>query len=298
MRSKNTVAVTGAAGHLGFRCLSFLASDGFDVLATDIVEANPSKAKFVAADLTEPSSIREAIRGAQAVVHCASIHPWKEYTDSQYIDTNIKGTWNLYHEAASLGIKRVVLTSSISAIGYPDHPADTPLITEDCRYPLKDLYALTKNVQETIAGSYAATHGIRTIAIRPPPFMPKPWLETGFLLTGVFAIVDDIASAHVSAVNTIMREEECPSFEAFFAVNELPYTRDDIISLGPEANVESLVRKHWPSPYEWLIGKGYCGTRLVGRYDISKARERLGWSPKFNFLEWFEENITPGYGSL
>jgi nucleoside-diphosphate-sugar epimerase len=292
MRAKIKVAVTGAVGHLGSRCVSLLASEGYDVVATDVLEANPPEAKYIKADLTDSSSIRDAIRGAQIVVHCASIHPWREYTDSQYIDTNIKGTWNLYREAAELGIKRVVLTSSISAIGYPEHPADLCPITEERLFPLNDLYSLTKNVQETIAKTYAATGDITTIALRPPPFMPKPWLDTGFLLTGVFAIVDDIASAHVAAANWMVDREERPNFEAFFVVNELPYTRDDVVSLGQDANVEPLVKKHWPSQYEGLIGNGYRGTRLVGLYDISKARERFGWSPKFNFLEWFEENSS------
>jgi UDP-glucose 4-epimerase len=299
MGANTFVVVTGAAGHLGSHILPSLVSGGFEVRGTDRIDPAvlPEYVGFVKSDLTDPGSLREALDGADVVVHCASIHPWKEYSDAQYLDSNVKGTWNLYSQASSLGIESAVLTSSIAATGYPPHPADACPVREDHRFPVKDLYGLTKSFQETIATSYADRGLVHTIALRPPPFMPLPSLETGFLLTGTFSLVDDMASAHVAAVLTIAgRRESARSlepFEAFNTTNQLPYTQRDVRSLGPDANVLSLVREHWPDAYDWLAERGYEGTRLMGLYDLSKARKLLGWRPEHNFEEWFSANAGP-----
>ena len=91
------------------------------------------------------------------------------------------------------------MTSSIAAIGYSNVPVESWPVTEDMQFPLGDLYSYTKHAQEDIARLFAYRNAISTIALRPPAFMPIPALDTGFALTGNFAVVDDIAAAHMAA---------------------------------------------------------------------------------------------------
>lgn len=291
------VLVTGAAGHLGFHLVPELLSAGFEVTGFDVAEPPgpvPEGCRFLCADLTDVPTLTRAVGEVTLIVHCASLHPWKTYTDEQYLDANIEGTWNLYAAAVASGVDRIVLTSSIAATGYQNVPTDAWPIREDAQFPLGDLYSFTKHAQEDIARSFAHREQVRTIALRPPAFFPRPDLETGFLLTGNFALVDDMVSAHVAAVRVMsgLQEPGGPlcSFEAIHVTNKLPYTPQDAELLEPGRGVRRLVQKYWPEAYEWLVGHGYQGASLAALYDLSRAQRILGWQPVHNFEQWFAQH--------
>jgi len=271
-----------------------LASEGLAVVGLDVVEPTrplPDGCPFILSDLADPEAAADALAGIGMVVHCAAVHPWKTYSDGQYVDSNVKATWHLYAAACKLGVDRVVLTSSIAAIGYGGD-ASWP-IDEDAIFPIGDLYAFTKHAQEDIARMHAGTGKVCTISLRPPAFMPLDELETGFRLTGAYAMVEDVASAHVAAVRVLagLQEPGAPlePFEAFFTTNALPYTSEDAKMMAAEGTTAPLVEKHWPEAYGWLIGRGYKGTWLPAVYGLAKAERLLSWRPAHSFERWFAE---------
>lgn len=290
------VLVTGAAGHLGSHLCPELVREGFEVTATDMAELPPGKpahSDFVQGNLSDRSTAQAAVDGAELIVHCASIHPWKDYTDDEYLDANIKSTWHLYAAAAEAGVSRVVLTSSIAAMGYAATPDCWP-VTEEFQGVPQDLYSVTKHAQEDIAQQFAARAGIRTIALRPPAFMPKPDLETGFGLLGTYAVVEDMVSAHVAAVRVLAGGSTSGAslqpFEAVYCALALPYTADDVARSGNSGQVNlDMVRTHWPHAAGWLVERGFGGAWLPAVYDISKARRLLGWEPRCDFDWWFSQ---------
>lgn len=286
------VLVTGAAGHLGSHLIPELVRAGFIVTGVDLADYPAERTaphRFVKTDLTDRKAIDEILRGADLIVHCASIHPWKPYTDDQYLDANIKGTWHLYASAAEQGIERVVLTSSIAAVGYPVSPEHWP-VTEAYQGIPGDLYSLTKHAQETVARQFAAQGRVRTIALRPPAFMPRPDLETGFGLLGAFARVEDMVSAHLAAVRVLAGRQPTPDplqpFEPFFCTLPLPYTAAEGREFGGSVTLD-LARRYWPQATDWLAERGFQGAWLPGVYDISRTRRLLGWEPRFDFDGWF-----------
>jgi nucleoside-diphosphate-sugar epimerase len=290
------IVVTGAAGHLGSHLVSALRDANFDVVGIDrLAPAVSPEYPFIAADLVSQDNeerVLEALHGAHCIAHCASIHPWKEYTDDEYLDANVKGTWKLYSLAERAGVSKVVLTSSIVACGVNIPSGDWP-VREEKEYTLNDLYSFTKHAQEDIARHFAAIKNIQTIALRPPAFMPKPELETGFLLTGNFAIVSDVASAHLAAVEVLCgrRESSVPlkPFEAIFTTTALPYSAEDATAFEHDG-IKSLVNKYWPHAQDWLLERGYESGWLIAVYDLAKAQRVLGWQPSYNFEQWFEEH--------
>ncbi len=293
MTDSSKLVVTGAAGYLGSHLIPTLVADGFDVTGVDMVEPSTAAGyRFVRADLTDRPALEAALTGAQLIMHCAAIHPWKAYVDDQYLDANIKGTWQLYKAAVAQGIDRIVMTSSIAAVGYANiTPAHWPL-GETFQTTTTDLYCLTKQTQEAIARQFAQLGLVRTVALRPPAFMPKPPLETGFNLLSNFALVADIANAHLAAVRVLAERQPTPAplqaFEAFFTSNALPYTSAD----GPllEANGQvglRLVRRYWPDAVDWLQARGFTSRSLPAVYALTKAKQLLNWAPTFNFEQWF-----------
>jgi len=292
-----TVLVTGAAGHLGSYLVPMLVREGFHLRGLDMVSPAaplPDECAFMQSDLSDRDSLREALQGVDFIVHTASLHPWKTYTDDQYLDANVKGTWALYALAAELGIGRIVLTSSIAAIGYSHIPMDQWPVGEDALFPLTDIYSYTKYTQETIARMHADAGTIRTFALRPPAFMPTAELDTCLAMTGPFCVVDDIASAHLAALR-VMCGHQAPggrvgAFEAFNTVNRLPYTA--AMCREVDGDPKRLVQRCWPDAYEWLLDMGFTGQGIFASYDISKAREVLGWEPAFNFEQAYAALIS------
>lgn len=281
------VLVTGAAGHLGSSLAPMLVADGFDVRGLDMLapaKPLPAECVFTQADLSDRDALGAALQGVDVIVHTASLHPWKTYTDDQYIDANVKGTWTLYALAAELGVGKVVLTSSIAAIGYGNIPMAAWPIGEDALFPLSDIYSYTKYTQETIANIYATAGTICTFALRPPAFMPAPPLATCMAMTGSFCVVDDIAAAHLAAVRVIAglqaAGDDVGMFEAFNTVNRLPYTAEMCRQVAGDGM--KLAKLCWPDQYDWLVDNGFEG-HAGPAYDIAKAERVLGWQPEFNF---------------
>lgn len=290
------VLVTGAAGHLGSHLVADLAREGYDVTGLDMVELPAgagSPLRFVRAQLSDGQAVARCLEGTELVVHCASIHPWKQYSDDQYLDANIKATWHLYKAAAAAGVRHLVLTSSIAAVGYRVPPALWP-VSPDYQGVPEDLYSLTKHAQETIARQFADQGTVRTIALRPPAFMPRGELETGFGLLGAFALVQDIASAHLAAVQVLSGRRSAPEplrpFEPLFCTLPLPYTANDLEGQAGGRVTLELAQQHWPQAADWLAAHGFTGAWLPAVYDISRTRHLLGWEPSFDFNWWFSQH--------
>lgn len=297
MSSPLRVLVTGAAGHLGSHLVPLLLETGLAVTGLDMAApaAPPVGWRLLHGALADRELLRAALTGQDLVVHCASIHPWKPYPDEQYLDANVKGTWLLYTAAAEAGVDRMVLTSSIAAAGYQAVPTGAWPVGEEQQFPLGDLYGLTKFSQEQIARLFAEQGRVQTIALRPPAFMPRPDLETGFQLTGNFALVEDIAAAHLAAVR-VLGGLQAPGgalapFQAVTVTNALPYTPGDAALLVDGNNVRRLAEKYWPAAYPWLVSQGYQGVGLYALYDLGRARRLLGWQPRHNFEQWYREHV-------
>jgi len=281
------VAVTGAAGHLGSHLCPLLAERGHQLIRSDLADPPDAPGEFRKLDLTHPAQARAALEGAELVVHCASIHPWKQYTDDQYLDCNLKGTWHVLAAAADLGITRIVHTSSIAVYGdYGFPPYRWPVPEHQPPTDPADIYRVAKMTQEMMARRFVVSCGLRVAALRPPAFMPKPDLDTGLALLGHFALVDDIASGHAAAVEHF---DELPNaFEPFNITNALPYTPDEGRQLL--ADPRPIMERHWPGAWDWFVARSRTPAPRPTVFDLSKAERLLAWRPTHNFGWWWEQH--------
>jgi UDP-glucose 4-epimerase len=140
------ILVTGATGKVGSRLARRLAQRGDHVRA--LVRDRARGADLIAAgvelhdgDLLDPSSLAAAVRGVDAVVHCAAF--FRGATAEQAHAVNDLGTQHLARAAAAAAVRRFVFTSTGLVYG----PKGGQLAAEDdpcaptAAYPVSKLAA-------------------------------------------------------------------------------------------------------------------------------------------------------------
>lgn len=107
------ILVTGATGKVGSRLVTRLAPRG-DIRALvrdpDKAALLPASIERVRGDLLDAASLGAALRGIDAVVHCAAF--FRGATPEQAHATNDAGTQHLATAALAAGVKRFVFTST------------------------------------------------------------------------------------------------------------------------------------------------------------------------------------------
>ncbi len=164
------VVVTGGSGLAGRAIVQDLVEHGHAVLNADRVKPATALCPFRFANLEDLGQVYGCLHGAEAVVHFAAIPRPSFDTDEVVYRTNTMTTFNVLEAAAQLGIRRVVLASSMSVLGYPFYyhyfaPEYVPI---DEQHPLKpqDPYALSKVVGEVLAQGFVRRSGMTVISLR------------------------------------------------------------------------------------------------------------------------------------
>lgn len=189
------VLVTGAAGHIGGHVIDDLLAHGHRIVATDLVPVDdPRLDRVHTGDLRDRELVRDAMAGAEAVVHLGAIpHPNSD-DDSALFATNCLTAHRVLDEAGRTGVRRVVAASSLSAVGLawspkPQSPRYVPL---DEEHPtlVQDPYGLSKVVLEEVARATHRRHGTDIVCLR------LPFTGSGERLAKQLAAVRDDPAAH------------------------------------------------------------------------------------------------------
>ncbi|XP_031740820.1 tetraketide alpha-pyrone reductase 2 isoform X4 [Cucumis sativus] len=305
--------VTGGTGFIASYLVKTLLENGHHVRTTVrnpdygrvgfLWEFNGAKErlKIVKADLLEEGSFDEAIEGVDGVFHTASpvLVPYDNNIKTTLIDPSINGTVNVLNSCLKANsVKRVVLTSSCSAIRYRYDVQQLCLLNEShwtdpdyCkRYNL--WYAFAKTLAEKEAWRMAGEHGIDLVVVNPsfvvgPLLTPKPTSTQHLVLTIMkgergeypnctlgFVHVDDVVAAHILAM-------------------ENPKASGRIICSSTVAHWSQIIdtlRSKYPSyPFESKCSfqQGECNPHNM---DTSKISE-LGF-PGFKTMEqMFDDSI-------
>jgi UDP-glucose 4-epimerase len=157
------IAITGGGGELGRTLTPYLIAQGHSAVSIDRsppAESPPSahRPEFVAADTRDFGQFVASIRGCDGLIHLAAHRSPINMIDHVVYADNTVSSYNALSAAATLGIQRVCLASSINAIGgafsraprYDYFPVDEqhPTYAEDA-------YSLSKWVLEQQADAFA-----------------------------------------------------------------------------------------------------------------------------------------------
>ncbi len=332
-----TALVTGAGGFLGRHVIDLLVARGEQPRA--LVRAGAQTAALAEAgadvyscDLGNGPLPREVLRGVDRVLHCAArTGPWGP--DDEYQRVNVTGLAALVHAALEAGVRRFVHVSSITVHGNDvqgEADEDAPLRAEPNPYS-----------RSKLAGERLLARMIREQ--RAPVTIVRPGWIYGPRDNSSFArIARRVESGHMvtlgsgtnhlpliyvgDAARGILLASESPQAEGrpYLLVNDEPVTQREFIGalageLGAPAPTRSL-------PYGLALRLGAIaeargrlarspepppvtryGVQLLGgenRFDISRARRELGFSPQVSMAEgvrrsvdWYRSATAPNGGA-
>jgi len=286
------ILVTGSAGHLGEALVRTLRPRGHDVVGLDVL---PSPFTDAVGTISDPSFVREHMRGAQAVIHAATLHKPHVATHAKqaFVDTNITGTLTLLEEAIRAGVGAFVFTSTTSTFGdalTPPEGAPAAWITEEVTPVPKNIYGVTKTAAEDMCALFHRDHGLPCVILRTSRFFPeeddnevvRDAYEDANLKANEYLYrrveIEDAVNAHLLAL------ERAPAlgFGKFILSATTPFTRADLPELARDA--PSVVRRLYPEYEALYTARGFRMFPRIDRvYVNERARIHLGFRPKYDF---------------
>ena len=209
---------------------------------------------------------------------------------------NISGFLNMLHASKEAKVKSFTYAASSSTYG--DHPA-LPKLEENIGNPLSP-YAVTKYVNELYAGVYAKTYGFKSIGLRYfnvfgqrqdpdgayAAVIPK-WTSNMIKGEEVFINGDGETSRDFCFIeNTVQMN--------ILAATAKDEVKDEVynVAVGDRTTLNELYEAIQTALYqcgiknqrEAIYRDFRAGDVRHSQADISKARDKLGYSPEFNII--------------
>jgi UDP-glucose 4-epimerase len=165
------VLVTGGAGYVGSASVEALIVAGHDVAVLDDLStghraAVPAGVTLEAGSYADTDTVVRLIEHEQidAILHCAarSLVGESIRDPARYYRDNVAGGIGLLEAARTVGVSRVVFSSTAAVYGAPE----TTPIPEDA--PLRPInpYGETKRTLEGALGWYGTAYGLRSVSLR------------------------------------------------------------------------------------------------------------------------------------
>jgi NAD dependent epimerase/dehydratase len=314
--SSKKVLVTGAGGFIGSHLAEQILGRGASVRA--LVHYNAlgrwgwldtsevvDEIEVVAGDISDRDSVRKALQGVEVVFHLAALIgiPYSYQAPASYVHTNITGTLNVLQSALDQGVECVVHTSTSEAYGTAQY------VPIDENHPLQGQspYSATKIGADKLAESYFRSFGLPVVTIRPfntygprqsgraviPTIITQtltqdrvrlgnlsPTRDLNFVLDTVAGFID--AAEHPEALGQVINLGTGREI----SIGDLAQTIFTL--LGKEVPIEPEDQRTRPEASEV--------DRLCA--DITRARQVLGWEPRYSLEEglsltiaWIKDNL-------
>lgn len=325
-----TVMITGA-GLVGCQAAQHLVEQGETPVLFDVAPqmnnisriVDPDKIKIVKGDLTEPLEVMAAIENENIdrIIHTAAFMTAAiRERPAMGIKANVMGLLNILEAARIFGLKRVVFTSSnttyLGALPY----LKTELLTEELPTMFIDgrprwIYATTKLAGEYLGLNYLDTYNVDFVVVRFAGVF-GPWY------TGIAGVVTNvmrgITGKFISEKNIVLdknltwtgrsdfiysKDAGISTVIACFAEN--PKSRVYNIAMGESYTSEevgAILKKLNPGLEIEVqeFNENHFGSQAVApipALDIARAREELGFEPKYkmeaairDYAEWLKSN--------
>jgi NAD dependent epimerase/dehydratase len=313
------VLVTGAGGFIGSHLVDALVTRGALVrafvrynsrgslgLLHQLPESVRSQIEILFGDLRDAAAVEGAVRGVSHVFHLGALIaiPYSYIHPVEVVETNVMGTLNILQAARSVGVERVVHTSSSEVYGTALH------VPIEESHPLQGQspYSASKIGADKIVESFYCAYGLPVVTLRPfntygprqstraiiPTIITQALtnevvkignLETRRDLTYVTDTVQGFLS--VAQVDGIEGETFNLGTGQEVSIAELAQEIFSLMGKSPKLEVEPARLRPEKSEVQRLLS------------DNRLARQRLGWTPRVSLqegllttIDWISNNLS------
>ena len=330
---RGPICVTGGSGFIGSHVVRRLIALGRQVRCL-VMAGDPAPAlaglsvEQITGDLLDPDALDRAMDGCELVIHLAAIYALWLPDPKLMHQVNVDGTREVLSAARRAGVKRVVHTSSIAAVGNLPGTACADETTLFKEWKLADPYVLSKVLSErealrdihretmdVVVVNPAFPFGARDIGPTPTGKLILSLMrgELPFVMHGGFNGVDvrDVAEGHLLAAERGRSGERYIlaghnlTYRTFaFDVARLCRGRGPLLTLPRRlllklGSLSELAANMTGTP-PLFTHRSIALT--AGRYlyfDTTKARTELGYVPGpledayRDAIAWFESPSNP-----
>ncbi len=312
------VLVTGAGGFIGSHLVERLAAEGARVRAfvrynsrhdVGLLSLLPkdllASVEVVAGDLRDGEAVRQAMRGAEVVLHLGALIaiPYSYLHPREVVETNVLGTLNVLLAARDLGTPRVVHTSSSEVYGTAQY------VPIDEQHPLQGQspYSASKIGADKIAESFYRSFQLPVATVRPfntygprqsaravIPTIIVQALAADRIRLGALEPQRDFTFVQ-DTVDGFLRAAECEAAVG----QEVNLGSEDTISIGALAHkILALVGRDLPVVCESQRLRPPQSEVMRLHAASSRARQLLGWQPQVSLdqglaatIDWIRSHL-------
>ncbi|MCV2489955.1 NAD-dependent epimerase/dehydratase family protein [Geodermatophilus sp. YIM 151500] len=325
-----TVAVTGPTGTFGSGLVPLLQDDarvarvvGIARRPFDPAQRGWTKMTYRQGDVRDPEALRQAFRDADVVVHLAFLITGNAPRATTRA-INVDGTLNVYRAAAAVGARRFVYASSVAAYGFH---ADNPARMDE-EWPVRPaarlFYAQEKAELEHLLAAEAAPGGGPDLYVLRPSVVLGPDTVGGKdVLPGPLAPVGRWLFSRPRRLPLpvpvvvpehplqLVHQDDVGSALLLCAVGAGPpgaynIAGDGVLTAGdvarefgalpvrvPAAPAQLAARALARVPFLPPVAEWVEAAARPAVMDTTKAREQLGWRPRYTGLEALRDTLRP-----
>jgi UDP-N-acetylglucosamine 4-epimerase len=314
---KSSILITGGAGFIGSNLTEYFLSERYKVVCLDNFATghrhnlkdfidNPNF-RLIEGDIRNASDCKNAVIGVDYVLHQAALGSVPRSINDPVTtnDVNVSGFLNMLVAASDAKVKRFVYAASSSTYG---DSAGLPKVEEVIGKPLSP-YAITKYVNELYADIFSKSYGLETIGLRYFNVFGRKQDPNGAYAAVIPKFVMQLMQHESPVVNGDGNySRDFTYIDNVIQMNELAITTTNDLAIntiyntayGDRNTLNNLLNylKEFLSKYDPEIanvGIEY-GPKRVGDIphslaSIDKAKELLGYDPKFSLQEGLEEAV-------
>ena len=166
---KERVFITGIAGFLGSHLADSFLADGHEVIGIDnmiggYLDNVPNDVQFYQIDCNDFCRVREQMKGANIVYHCAATayEGFSVFSPHMVTQNTVTASTGIISAAVANHVRRFVMCSSMARYGKNNVP-----FTEDMVPKPQDPYGIGKYTSELMLKSIAEVHGMEWVVAVP-----------------------------------------------------------------------------------------------------------------------------------
>jgi CDP-paratose 2-epimerase len=325
------VLITGGAGFIGVNLAGMLANDGWSVTIYDnlsrsgternldwIKQTHP-QVKFERADILDAESLRNAVKGQDAVFHLAAqVAVTTSMTDPETdFEVNARGTFNVLEAIRTLAPEAMTVFASTNKVyggleewklekqgvrWLPEHGVKG--VGEKEPLDFHSPYGCSKGAADQYVRDYSRVYGLRTVVLRQSCIYGEHQYgneDQGWVAHFVYSVLDQrpitIFGDGFQVRDLLDVRDICRLYMACLANFDACNGKVFNVGGGPD-NARSVIEVLHSIEQLMETDAHYShddwrpGDQLYYVSDIARLQESLGWRPQVPFEEGLEHLVN------